>query len=68
MKTFGQAVAIGGLLLTFAGCDFDADDDDTINVQTAPDGGLPDALPSSDDGGIHCRALGKLGAPCFPLQ
>ena len=65
MKTFGQALAIGVLFLTFAGCG-DDDNGDTINVQTAPDGGLPDAMQSADGAVIHCRSLGKLGIVCIP--
>jgi hypothetical protein len=65
MKTFGQALAIGVLAVTFAGCG-DDDNGDTINVQTTPDGGLPDAMQSSDGSDIHCRSFGKLGVHCFP--
>lgn len=67
MKTFGQALAIGVLLLTFAGCEFETNPRDTINVQTAPDGGL-DAPPSAYDAGAQCRSLGKLGVVCLPAQ
>ena len=67
MKTFGQALAIGVLLLTFAGCG-DDQTAPTINVGTAPDGGPPDALPNTDGEVLHCRSLGKLGVACFPPQ
>jgi hypothetical protein len=64
MKTFRRALVIGVLVSTFAGCEFDAAPRDTINVQVAQDGGVPDALPNPD-GALHCHSF-KLGVACIP--
>jgi hypothetical protein len=75
MKTLGQALIIGGLLLGFGGCDDDNDNKppETINVRIAPDSGVTDAASNADGALLHCLGSGQLGSgqlskDCFPLR
>jgi hypothetical protein len=73
MKTFKHLLAVVAVTLTLAACGPDGGDTtENIDIQTAADGGVPDARPvpvsgSAGTGGaqvLQCRAFGKFGTYC----
>jgi len=74
MKTFRYLIALFAVTTVLAACGPDGGDEaDTIDIQTAPDGGVPDAQPAAEAAGstgaggaaaIHCRSFGKFGDYC----
>ena len=74
MKTFRYLIALFALSTVLAACGPESGDGvDTIDIQTAADGGAPDAQPAAEAAGntgaggapaIHCRSFGKFGDYC----